>query len=39
MEADNSSDVSECSYSTHYCSVAKTMKLIAHPFDGDKGIH
>lgn len=36
MEADHSSDVSAASYSTHYCSVAEAMKLITHPFDGDK---
>jgi len=36
MEADHSSEDSEASYSTHYCSVAEAMKLIAHPFDGNK---
>jgi hypothetical protein len=36
MEADHSCDASEASYSTHYCSVAEAMKLITHPFDGDK---
>ena len=36
MNADHSSDTSEASYSTHYCSVAEAMKLITHPFDGDK---
>jgi len=36
MEPDHSSDTSEASYSTHYCSVAEAMKLITHPFDGDK---
>ena len=36
MEADFSSDTSEASYSMHYCSVAEAMKLISHPFDGDK---
>jgi hypothetical protein len=34
MEADNSSDVSEDT--TQYCSIGKAIKLIAHPFDGDK---
>ena len=34
MEADNSSDISE--NSTQYCSIAEAMKLITHPFDGDK---
>jgi hypothetical protein len=34
MEADNSSDVSDDT--THYCGIGKAMKLIAHPFDGDK---
>jgi hypothetical protein len=34
IEADNSSDISEDS--THYCSIAEAMKLITHPFDGDK---
>jgi hypothetical protein len=34
MEADNSSDISEDS--TQYCSIRETMKLISHPFDGDK---
>jgi hypothetical protein len=36
MEADHSSDTLEASYSTQYCSVAGAMKLITHPFDGDK---
>ena len=36
MEADHSSDTSEASYSTHYCGVAKAMKLITHLFDGNK---
>ena len=36
MEADHSSDTSDASYSTHYCSVAEAMKLLTHPFDGDK---
>jgi hypothetical protein len=34
MEADNSSDVSEGT--THYCSIGEALKLIAHPFDGNK---
>jgi hypothetical protein len=34
MEADNSSDVSEDT--KHYCSIGEAVKLIAHPFDGDK---
>jgi hypothetical protein len=34
MEADNGSDVSEDT--TRYCSIGEAMKLIAHPFDGDK---
>ena len=34
MEPDNSSDVSEDT--TQYCSIGEAMKLIAHPFDGDK---
>jgi len=36
MEADHSSDASEASHSTHYCSVAEAMKLITQPFDGNK---
>jgi len=36
MEADHSSEVSEDSYSTHYCSVSEAMKLITHPFHGNK---
>jgi len=32
MEADNSSEASETSYS----SVAEAMKIITHPFDGNK---
>ena len=27
---------SETAYDTHDCSVAEAMKLITHPFDGDK---
>ena len=38
MEADHSSEASEASYSTHYCSVAEAMKLITHPFDRNKKI-
>ena len=34
MEADHSSDASEASYSTHYCSVAEAMNYS--PFDEDK---
>ena len=34
MEPDNSSEVSDDT--THYCSISEAMKLIAHPFDGDK---
>jgi len=34
MEADNSSDMSEDT--TQYCSIGETIKLIAHPCDGDK---
>jgi len=34
MEADNSSDVSDDAI--QYCSIGEAMKLIAHPFDGDK---
>jgi hypothetical protein len=36
MEPDRTSGVSEGAYETHYCSVAEAMKLITHPFDGDK---
>jgi hypothetical protein len=36
MEPDRTSDDSEGAYETHYCSVAEAMKLITHPFDGDK---
>jgi len=36
MEADHSSDASEASYSTRYCSVAEAMKWITHPIDGNK---
>ena len=34
MEADNGSELSEDA--TRYCSIAEAMKLITHPFDGDK---
>jgi hypothetical protein len=34
MEADKSSDLSEDN--TQYCSIREAMKLITHPFDGDK---
>jgi hypothetical protein len=36
MEPDHVSEDSETAYDTHYCSVAEAMKLITHPFDGDK---
>jgi hypothetical protein len=36
MEADQSRDASEATYRTHYCSVTEAMKLITHPFDGNK---
>ena len=36
MEADPGSESSESSYVTHHCSVTEAMKLISHPFDGDK---
>jgi hypothetical protein len=36
MEADHSSEASKASYNTHYCSVAEAMKIITHPFDGNK---
>ena len=36
MEADHSSESSESAYDTHHCIVAEAMKLISHPFDGDK---
>jgi hypothetical protein len=36
LEADHSGEVSDASYSMHYCSVAEAMKLITHPFDGNK---
>jgi len=34
MDADNSSSASDDA--SHYCSIGEAMKLIAHPFDGDK---
>jgi hypothetical protein len=34
MEADNGRDSSE--EITQYCSIGEAMKLIAHPFVGDK---
>lgn len=34
MEADNCSELSEDA--TRYCGIAEAMKLITHPFDGDK---
>ena len=34
MEPDNSSEVSDVTI--HYCSIREAMKVIAHPFDGDK---
>jgi len=33
---DHSSESLEASYGTHYCNVAEAMKLITHPFDGNK---
>ena len=36
MEADHSSDNSDSACVTHHCSIAEAMKLICHPFDGDK---
>ena len=36
MEADHGSESSESAYVAPYCSVAEAMKLISHPFDGDK---
>jgi len=38
MEPDHTSEDSDTAYDTHYCSVAEAMKLITHPFDGDKKI-
>ena len=36
MEPDRSNKDSETAYDTHHCSVPEAMKLITHPFDGDK---
>ena len=36
MEPDHASEDSDTAYDVHYCSVAEAMKLITHPFDGDK---
>ena len=36
MEADHGSESSESAYVAPNCSVAEAMKLISHPFDGDK---
>ena len=36
MEADRSSEDSDTAYVTHHCSIAEAMKLITHPFAGDK---
>ena len=36
MEPDHASEDSAAAYDVHYCSVAEAMKLITHPFDGDK---
>jgi hypothetical protein len=37
MEADNSSDFDSAGEeSAHYCSVSEAVKLITHPFEGDK---
>ena len=38
MEPDHASEDSDAAYDVHYCSVAEAMKLITHPFDGDKKI-
>jgi hypothetical protein len=34
MDADNSSDLANDAM--HFCSIAEAIKLIMHPFDGDK---
>jgi hypothetical protein len=34
MEANNGSELADDAVS--YCSIAEAMKLIMHPFDGDK---
>ena len=36
MEPDHVSEDSETAYGTHFCSRAEAMKLITHPFNGDK---
>jgi hypothetical protein len=36
MEPDHIDEDYETAFDTHYCSGAETMKLITHPFDGDK---
>ncbi|GFG38539.1 hypothetical protein Cfor_00438 [Coptotermes formosanus] len=36
MAPDHVSEDSDTAYDTHYCSMAEAMKLITHPFDGDK---
>ena len=36
METDHGSESSESAYVAPYCSVAEAMKLIPHPFDGNK---
>ena len=37
MEADNSSDIdSAADEGAQYCSISEAMRLITHPFDGDK---
>jgi hypothetical protein len=37
MEADNHSDISSAADdSMHYCSIVEAMKLVTHPFNGDK---
>jgi hypothetical protein len=36
MEPDHISEDSDTAYEAHYCNVAEAMKLITHPFDGDK---
>jgi hypothetical protein len=34
MDADKSSELTD--YAMRFCSIAQAMKLITHPFDGDK---
>jgi hypothetical protein len=36
MALDHVSEDSDTANDTHYCSMAEVMKLITHPFDGDK---